>query len=129
MASNRPYSSEIAASVRRFLAEAAAESADAALYQRRIAANLLGILERELVQGPDAWHRERARLARWLGDNIPDDPAACNRRLCEQIRSGQLDGDAQLFEHLCQTVNDKLAIDNPRYSTWLHWQGQRRTTG
>jgi len=129
MASNRPYSHEIAASVRKFLTEASAESADAALYQRRIAGNLLGILERELIQGPDAWHRERARLAQWLDRDIADDPEACNRRLCERIRSGELDGDAQLFEHLCQTVSDKLAIDNPKYSTWIHWQAQREATG
>ena len=129
MASNRPYGHEIAATVRKFLAESADGSGHAALYQRRIAANILGILERELIQGPDAWRRERARLAAWLGSDAPDDPQACNRSLCERIRSGELDGDAQLFEHLCQTVSDKLAIDNPKYSTWLHWQAQRPIAG
>lgn len=127
MASNRPYSHEIVAAVRQFVTREPLENIDAAAYQRRIAGNLMGILERELRQGPDAWRRERIRLVRWLGEDLPGEPEDCNRQLCERIRSGELDGDARLFEHLCATVYDKLAIDNPRYSTWLHWRSQHET--
>jgi hypothetical protein len=129
MASNRPHAHEIVACVRKFLAQEPAASNEAALYQRRIASNLLGILERELIHGPDAWRRERARLSRWLDKDAGDDAQACNHHLCQRIRSGELDGDAELFEHLCQTVSDKLAVDNPRYSTWVHWQALHKATG
>lgn len=128
MASNRPYKQEIVTTVRQFLSDEAHAEVDskALAYKLRIAANLLAILERELEQSSQAWLREQQRLTQWC-DESSDDPYQLNQALCEKIRSGQLDNDTVLFEHLCETVFDKIAIDNPKYSTYLAWQQTRHT--
>ena len=82
-------------------------AAGRAKFQARIAANLLGQLQREARMGRDFAGRARARLARLgldaagLGDGLAD---------------GTLDWRAPgLFDHLRLSAVERLLIDQPRY--------------
>ena len=77
-------------------------------FHARVAANVLAIVEREIVLGPDQAERHRQRLAR-LGQ--PDD-----RALSDAIRSGSLDRRLdEVRELVWDSVRDKLSVANPRY--------------
>ena len=118
MAQDRPTGPELLAAIADFLREEATPALDKADprlgYQMRVAANALGILEREWRQGPDADARERARLARLLGrDGTLDE---LNRALARELRGGDRDErDQALMAHLDATIADKIAIANPKW--------------
>ena len=109
----RPTAHELATAVRRMLEQPESPSP----YERRVAANVLGILERELARGADAERAGRERLARFLGR----DGAASelHELLCEQIAQGDLDARwSELIGLLKAMTLDRLAIDNPRYPAY-----------
>ncbi len=84
-------------------------------FQARVAANALGIVERQLERGPDSEAAERERLRALLSrDGSLEE---LNRELCRRIRSGDLVPDSPgLFEHLRETTLAKLAVDQPQYT-------------
>ena len=78
-------------------------------FHARVAANVLATVERELELGPAQAERHAERLAE-LG--VADDA-----ELAAAIRSGDLDVDpARLRALLRASVDDKLAVANPRYA-------------
>jgi hypothetical protein len=84
-------------------------------FHARVAANALGIVSRQLEQGPHADAEEHARLVTLLGKDGSLDEL--NRALSQQIRDGALAIDtAGLQQHLELTTLDKVAIDQPNYS-------------
>lgn len=84
-------------------------------FHARVAANALGIVSRELKDGPQAAQEERVRLGRLLGHDGPLDEL--NRELSRQIRDGTAGIDSQeLKEHLDLTTRDKVTIDQPGYA-------------
>jgi hypothetical protein len=85
-------------------------------FHARVAANALAIVERELTLGPRAAAEEKARLLALLGsEGTLED---LNRRLCTQIREGSIGLETPgLAEHLEKTTRDKLAIDQPNYTS------------
>ncbi len=77
-------------------------------FHARVAANVLAIVEREIVLGPEQAERHRRRLAR-LGQ--PSD-----RALAEAIRAGSLDHRLdEVRELVWDSVRDKLGVANPSY--------------
>ena len=87
-------------------------------YEKRVAANLTGILGRELEYGAEAEAQERNRLAELLGRDGPLDQL--NAELCGKIRNREISpADEAVLAHLRATVLDKLRIDNPKYSAFL----------
>ena len=96
--------------VREFLvADVAAATTGRVHFHARVAANVLGMVERELALGPAHAAAHQARLAA-LGQ--PDDAA-----LAAAIRAGQLDDRwAELKAVLAAAVADKLAVANPGYA-------------
>ncbi|MFZ8998697.1 MAG: DUF6285 domain-containing protein [Ilumatobacteraceae bacterium] len=77
-------------------------------FHARVAANVLGIVERELESGPEQARRHEARLAA-LG--VADD-----RELASAIRNGVLDDRLdEVRDAVRDSVRDKLAVANPRY--------------
>ena len=83
-------------------------------FHARVAANALGIVARELAQGPQAFSREAARLAVLTADEGSIE--ALNRLLCSMIRDGRIAlDDPRLAAHLEATTADKIAIDQPGY--------------
>ena len=115
MPTDRPNAVELVAAVRAFLLEHAVPNTQGQLaFHARVAANALGIVERELMQGPVMDTAERERLAALLGQD--SDLETLNRELAAQIRNGFLDDrKAEVLDHLRQTSIDKLAIAKPNY--------------
>lgn len=83
-------------------------------FHRKVAANALGIVTRELVQWPAGEAAAVARMRVILGRE--GDYASLNVALAEALREGTVEaGDAGVFDHLRRTALDILAIDQPRY--------------
>jgi hypothetical protein len=80
----------------------------------RVAVNVLGVIQRELTQGPAAEGRAVAGMAEVLGH--PGTFAELNAEFCARIRSGELTVEtAGLLPLLAVMANDQLAIDQPNY--------------
>ena len=89
-------------------------------FHARVAANAVDIIRRELSLSPPALAAERARLAQLLGET--GELETLNRQLCERIASGEIDADTPgLLDHLWQVTLDKLAVDQPGYSSYRAW--------
>jgi hypothetical protein len=102
-----PSAAELLAAVRAFLDGDRGDDGWAR-YQRRVAANILRIVERELELGPSQARAHEAALAR-LG-------VADEAELARAIRSGILDDRrAEVLEVVRGTVAAKLAVANPAY--------------
>jgi hypothetical protein len=121
---DRPHAAELAEAVREFIeTEVLPEIGDPRLrFRVLVAANGLGILERELTSGPALVRRQVESLMRLLGREgpIPDDLAELRSRardldaeLARRIRSG--DAPEGTLAHLLAAVADKLRIASPRY--------------
>jgi len=120
---DRPTAEELLLAVGRFLADEAVPGLDGHLkYQARVAANVVGIVARELETADAHMRGEWERLDALLGDTAPlpegraarrEALLARNARLVERIRDG--DGDAgawreELLMHLKRTTADKLQV-------------------
>ena len=80
----------------------------------RVAVNVLGVIQRELTQGPAAEARATAGMAEVLGHGGAF--AELNAELCERIRSGELTVETTgLLQILAVMAGDQLAIDQPNY--------------
>ena len=83
-------------------------------FHRKVAANALGIVRRELMQWPAAEAAAVARMGAILGRE--GDYATLNVALAEALRQGAVSAeDPAVFDHLRRTALDTLAIDQPRY--------------
>lgn len=86
-------------------------------FKLRVALNVLGIVQRELVDGALAAESERTQL-RNLTDSDSDDLADLRARMAQSIREGNFDENlGAVADRLLPSVAKRLAIDNPRYST------------
>jgi hypothetical protein len=84
-------------------------------FHTRVAVNALGIVARELRDGPALDAAEHDRLVRFLGhDGTLDDLTA---ELATGIRDGSLDGRrAEVVAHVRASVQAKLAVARPGYA-------------
>jgi hypothetical protein len=79
-----------------------------------VAVNALGMIERELTDGPAFADAERARAAVLLGHD--DDARVLERELAARIRDGSLDDHLDdVRAHVRATVREKLLVANPGY--------------
>ena len=115
---DQPTAAELLRAVNDFLQEHVLPQLEGhAAFHGRVAANVLGIVQRELETAPEANEAEHARLGRLLGEegSLED----LNRALCRRIRSGELGLDTPgLVDHLWETTLTKVAIDQPKYATY-----------
>lgn len=115
---SRPSASELKRALEEFGGGVHSEPSGKQTYEKRVAANLTGILRRELEFGAKAEANERKRLAELLGRDVS--LVELNQELCERIRKREiLPSDAAVLAHLRATALDKLRIDNPNYSAFL----------
>jgi len=114
----QPRAAELIDAVSEFITRDLAPTLTGRLaFHARVAANVLAIIRRELLQGPDADRADAARLAALLGHE--GDPAALTDELCRRIADGQIaPDDPALIEHLWATTLDTLAVDQPNYATY-----------
>ena len=91
-----------------------------AAFHAKVAVGALGIVAREIAQKPrDA---EAAALAGLLGHDGPLD--ALRAELCDKLMRREMTAQTPgLLDTLTRAALSKLAVDNPRYSTF-----QRMTT-
>jgi hypothetical protein len=90
-----PSGAELAGAVREFLEQEVMPATEGRLsFHARVAANVLGQLERELHSG------------------LPD--TAGDAEMCAAIRAGSVDF-AQAYDAIRETVVAKLRISNPRH--------------
>ncbi|MEP6389444.1 MAG: phosphotransferase family protein [Halioglobus sp.] len=117
-----PMPAELLEGVAKFLKEDVAVTDDPHKgFLARVAANSLGIAQRELLCGSQLANSEEQRLQTLLESDENLD--ALRWSLVHQLR-GKLPLDTPgLAEHLRQTVAAQLAIDQPRYSA-LKFQAQ-----
>lgn len=100
--------------------EAAPQLPGHTAFHARVAANALDIVRRELALSPAALPAEQQRLEQMLGET--GDLETLNRRLCERIASGEIDERTPGFaDHLWTVTLDKLAVDQPGYSSYKAW--------
>lgn len=128
---DRPTAAELLDATRDFVqGEVAAAVEERRLrFRALIAANLLAIVEREEALGHGQLAAEQVRLMELLGHRRPTDPvprseqlgaevAALSAELCRRIRSGEFDTPGRFepaLAHCRSTVEEKLAIANPKY--------------
>lgn len=89
-------------------------SAPVSGFHRKVAANALGIVAREMEQWPAAEAAAVQRMQAILGRE--GNYKTLNADLARALREGSVDGnDPAVFEHLRRSALDMLAIDQPRY--------------
>jgi hypothetical protein len=115
MTQDRPSAAELVQAVREFLErDVMAATEGRVQFHTRVAVNALGMIERELTDGPAFTDAERARAAVLLGHG--DDARILERELAARIRDGSLDDDLDdVRAHVRATVREKLLVANPGY--------------
>jgi len=109
-----PMPEELLTGVRTFLKETVTSQLDAhSGFLARVAANSLGIAQREFRYGTELARQERDRLASLLVRE--GDLDTLRRKLVEHLRNGMPLDTAGLDTHLRQTVAGQLFIDQPHY--------------
>lgn len=125
---DRPTIYELLRSVERFLRDDVVPATEGRRqFLARVAANAIGLVERELQGEAEHAAREWTGLDALLGpEPMPGDrdglAAAVrtrNEALCARIRAGELDlasaARAQLLEHVRAVLRDKLLVTNRAY--------------
>jgi hypothetical protein len=115
MAQDRPNAAELVGAVREFLEnDVMAATVGRVQFHARVAVNALGMIERELTDGPAFAAAERTRAAALLGHDA--DVRVLERELAAGIRAGSLDDRIDAVrEHVRATVREKLLVANPGY--------------
>lgn len=115
MAQDRPTAPQLLAAVRELLEkELLPEATGGRAFKLRVAANVLAIVERELLLGPALAAEERVRLSELLGHDA--ELAALNAELAAGIRNGSLDSAHEAVLACARLLtNHKLQIANPSY--------------
>lgn len=117
---HQPTKASLVEATRKFLEQELkpALTNSALQYKLRIAVNVLAIVERELAQEHVA-QQEHDQGLRQLLDSDSNSTQDMTILLCQRIRQGTFDNtECALLEHLEKTALNRLAIDNPRYSTY-----------
>ena len=110
-----PSAANLVASVREYLERDVMPATEGRVsFHARVAANVLGMVERELAIGPDAAAVVRSRLAELLGHDAP--VATLVAELAAAIRDGA-PADAATVTAVRETVRIKLAVSDPGYAT------------
>jgi hypothetical protein len=112
---DRPTAAELIQAVREFLeSDVMAATEGRVQFHTRVAVNALGMIERELTDGPAFAGAEHARAIALLGHDA--DPVTLERELARAIRVGALDDRLdEVREHVRATVREKLLVANPGY--------------
>lgn len=113
MSQDRPTAAELVQAVREFLETDVMAATEARVqFHTRVAVNALGMIERELTEGPGFDAAERARATALLGADVPSD----ERAIAAGIRDGSLDDRIDAVRaHVRATVKEKLLVANPGY--------------
>ena len=108
--------SELLGAVKGFLMDSALPALSGRdQFNTRVAANVLGIIDREQQLGPELAALDAAAAQQWL----PGDPGpgTAPQRLSRALAAREIDADSHFFEYLKQRQLLVAAINNPRYAS------------
>ena len=108
--------SELLGAVKGFLMDSALPALSGRdQFNARVAANVLGIIEREQQLGPELAALDAAAAQQWL----PGDPGPGNapQQLSRALSAREIDAGSEFFEYLKQRQLLVAAINNPRYAS------------
>ena len=110
-----PQGEQMLQSVATYLRKAKAAADPAESFYQSVAANMLDTVARQMQIAPVAeLHLSRQRASLMPEQGLPDE-----QELCRQIRQDNLRYDSEdLLDYLFRNAMVKLAIDNPKYSTY-----------
>ena len=108
--------SELLGAVTGFLMDSAVPAlAGRDQFNARVAANVLGIIDREQQLGPELAALDAAAAQQWLtGD---PGPGTAPQQLSRALAAREIDADSDFFEYLKQRQLLVAAINNPRYAS------------
>ena len=122
---DRPTYDELLAAVERFLSQEIVPNTEGVRrFHARVAANVLGIVRRELEREEEQLTAEWADLDGLLGPAKPPEGRSALREavgartaeLCERIRAGEADAGPfreAVISQVRRTIRDKLLVSNP----------------
>ena len=108
--------SELLGAVKGFLMDSAMPALSGRdQFNARVAANVLGIIDREQQLGPELAALDAAAAQQWLAG----DPGSGTtpQQLSRALAAREIDADSDLFEYLKQRQLLVAAINNPRYAS------------
>ena len=108
--------SELLGAVKGFLMDSALPALSGRdQFNTRVAANVLGIIDREQQLGPELAALDAAAAQQWL----PGDPGpgTAPQRLSRALAARQIDADRHFFDYLKKRQLLVAAINNPRYAS------------
>ena len=119
--------SELLGAVKGFLMDSAMPALSGRdQFNARVAANVLGIIDREQQVGPELAALDAAAVQQWL----PGNPGSVTapQQLSRALAAREIDADSDFFEYLKQRQLLVAAMNNPRYASRKvaeeRWRGE-----
>ncbi len=113
--SGHPPAADLIDSVRGFLAEVESRLSGREAFHAKVAGNVLALVERELRQQPE--QVETRALARLLGHDAP--LTELREETCAALRERRIGIETPgLLDALIEATLARLAVDNPKFSTF-----------
>ena len=108
--------SELLGAVKGFLMDSALPALSGRdQFNARVAANVLGIIDREQQMGPELAALDAAAAQQWLPGDSGSGTAL--QQLSRALAAREIDADTDFFEYLKQRQLLVAAINNPRYAS------------
>ncbi len=108
--------SELLGAVKGFLMDSALPALSGRdQFNARVAANVLGIIDREQQVGPELAALDAAAAQQWLSGDSGSGTAL--QQLSRALAAREIDADTGFFEYLRQRQLLVSAINNPRYAS------------
>ena len=108
--------SELLGAVKGFLMDSALPALSGRdQFNARVAANVLGIIDREQQVGPELAALDAAAAQQWLSGDSGSGTAL--QQLSRALAAREVDADTDFFEYLKQRQLLVAAINNPRYAS------------
>ena len=108
--------SELLGAVKGFLMDSALPALSGRdQFNARVAANVLGIIDREQQVGPELAALDAAAAQQWLPGDSGSGTAL--QQLSRALAAREIDADSDFFEYLKQRQLLVAAINNPRYAS------------
>lgn len=108
--------SELLGAVKGFLMDSALPALSGRdQFNARVAANVLGIIDREQQVGPELAALDAAAAQQWLSGDSGSGTAL--QQLSRALAAREIDADTDFFEYLKQRQLLVAAINNPRYAS------------
>ena len=108
-------SQQLLQAVKGFIAETVTPAlSDRNQFNARVAANVIGIVQREEALGPALSALDNAAFSRWIPDGAPDKDIV--PQISQAIAKRTIEPDTALLDYLKQRQLLLSAINNPRYA-------------